>query len=194
MAKRSAMRQLLILGGTIFSVLTAWYAWWIRPQQVQLETLRAQVQQLMRQMQAATVQAQQIGKVGENIAQLQKELAGYENRLLHRRDVPQILRQLIRLGEKYHLRFAAVYPQYEDLLQDEASDGSPLLILPVQIKLSGEFFQFGRYIEQLDRQKFLFSVEQVDMVVTRESYPLIEVTVLGRLFLRQEKSDKKRVG
>ncbi len=194
MHKKPGFRQILILGGTLFSVVAAWYAWWIRPQQVRVDTLQSQIKSVMRQVQAATAQASQIEQLKTDVTRLEKELSDLERRLYPREDVPAILRRLVKLGERYRLRFSAVYPMYEQLVEETASDGSPLLILPVDIQLSGEFFQFGRYIEQLDRQPFLFSIEQVDMVVTRASYPLIEVTVRGNLFLRQEAESKRSIG
>ncbi|MDQ7053794.1 MAG: type 4a pilus biogenesis protein PilO [candidate division KSB1 bacterium] len=161
-----------------------------------MDTLQSQIKSVMRQVQAATVQASQIEQLKTEVTRLEKELSTLERRLYPREEVPAILRRLVKLGERYRLRFSAVYPMYEQLMEETATDGSPLLILPVDIQLSGEFFQFGRYIEQLDRQPFLFSVEQVDMVVTRASYPLIEVTVRGNLFFAAKGQIRKdhRVG
>ncbi len=194
MHKKPGFRQLFILGGTLFSVVAAWYAWWIHPQQVRVETLQNQIRSVMRQIQAATVQASQMEQLKSDVKKLEDELRELESRLYPREKVPAILRRLVRIGERYQLRFSAVYPMYDQLIEETTSDGSPLLVLPVDIHLSGEFFQFGRYIEQLDQQPFLFSIEQVDIVVTRASYPLIEVTVRGNLYLRQEPQSPKRIG
>lgn len=179
-------RQLFIFGATMFAVFAAWYAWWIRPQQVRLDTAEEQIRAMLRRAEAATVEKTRLDNLRLEIVRLDSSVKQLESRLYERPQLPNILRRIAALGERYGLKFSAIYPKYDELLQEMSSEGTPLMVLPVEIQADGEYVRFGRFVEQLDKQDFLFSIERMDLSLTRDSYPLIRVTMQGNLFLRRE--------
>lgn len=181
----SMKRQIFLFAGALFCLFSAWYAWWIRPQQVELDTAEQQIRGLIRRVEAATAERTRLAQVQQEISTLDAEVKQMESRLFERPQLPEILRQIAGLGGRYGLKFSAIYPKYDELLQAESSQGEPLLVLPVEIQVDGEFVKFGQFIELLDRQQFLFSVQRLDMSITRDSYPYVRVTVQGNLFLRR---------
>jgi len=167
-------------------VFATWYAFYIHPRQVEVETLQSHIQDLIRQVQATRVESQRLEQLKKEVAQLEAQVAELEKRVYDRSRVPEILRQVVSLGEAHQLRFAAVYPYFDRLLEDHTTEGSPLKILPVELRLSGEFLRIGLFIEKIQELPFLFSLEEIEMTLTRESYPWLETTITGKLYLRQE--------
>lgn len=187
----STKRNIFIVAGAFFTVFAAWYAWLIYPQRVEMETIQHQIVGLVRKVEAATVDENRLDDLRKEIVGLQGSLKVLEERLYPRQRVPEILREISRLGNGYDLRFSAIFPKYDELLQDIASDGSPLLVLPLEIQVDGSYQNFGKFIGQLDVQPYLFSVTRVEMSMTKESYPLVRIVLQGNLFLQREDASTK---
>lgn len=180
------IKKILILSTVLVLGFAAWYIMFIYPKRIELKIVGSQFSALMREVKSATVQVAQIDQLKNQIRDLETSISAIEKRLKDKREIPGILRKMSRLGRRYHLKFSAIYPKYDELLRDVASDGAPLLILPVEMQVKGNFRNIGVFISQFPKQGYLFAVVRVVLAMTKDSYPLINATVRGNLFLKRE--------
>lgn len=181
---KTAKKNLIIMAGVIVAVGAAWYGLIINPQQVRIETLSADISRLVRMIESATVEQKQITVLEKSVTQLNDSLTALEARLFERAKVPAILQRIVENGGRARLDFSGIYPKYGDLLISARNSDSPLLQLPVEMVFTGAFKNIGVFVEGLQHQDYLLSIERIEMAVSPEIYPDIRVVVRGTLFLR----------
>ena len=183
---KEATKTLLILTGSVLAISAAIYSLMIYPQKAHIETLSQDITQLVRMVESATAEQRQLLSLEHKVKQYEDSLAFLERRIYERKRLPEVLRTFLEIGHKYNLQFSGIYPKFDDLLENKGGGpGNPLIFMPVEIVFNGKFRRVGQYIEQLDKQDFLFSLNRVDMAMNPESYPNINVVVRGTVHMRQ---------
>lgn len=183
---QSQIRNIVIYLSVLIAFVTIVAALYFYPQHVTLCTFSEKMQFLTLEIEAASADIEQIDHLKKEVEQAETSKQILERRLLAKSKIPNILRDITRLGMKYSLKFSALHPNYEELLQNESPDKSPLLTLPVKLYVDGDFYKLGKFLNVLDKQHFLFAIDNVDMTLNNESYPLIRATVQGNLLLKNE--------
>lgn len=185
------IRKHTIYFGIAGALIAFWSAFYLYPQYIALHTFDEKIQSLVWEVEAASAEIEQIDRLKKEVQQAELAIQNLERRLLDRAKIPDILRDITRLGVQYNLRFTALHPNYNELLQSTAPDESPLLILPVALQVDGDFQNLGSFLSVLNKQHFFLAVDCVDLILDEDSYPLLRATIKGKLLLKRESTGVK---
>lgn len=158
------------------------------PKQAQLRELHAKINDLSLRVAGLVAQDRQIADVEAEIDSTQKKIAHLEQRIYHKGQLRDMIRIIEQRGTLYGLRCSSIMPDYDALLRVDAKlreELGPLVILPVEFTLQGDFIDFGRFVESVDTLPFLFSISKLNVEATAESYPQVMVRMEGVLYLTE---------
>jgi Tfp pilus assembly protein PilO len=186
------LKKNLTVAMAIFLILTiAWFALIYKPKRSEVVKLAKKIKELSFQVEGLLAQDRQITDIEAEIDSIRRTTTNLEMRIYQKERFPEMAQLIEERGRQYGLNFSTIAPDYDALLRLDAEkrdELGPLVILPVAFAVQGEFLRFGRFIESLDRLPFLFSISQVHIEATAESYPEIVANMDGVLFLTEAES------
>jgi len=183
------LNKLALLGGAVAVGGLVWFFGLYRPLEIKRAKIEAQIRNLMQKLQGATVSEKDLKSLEARRDQLRLEVADIEKRVWPKTLLPRIAEKIEERGRSYGLRFISITPSYEDLLRlgEVEADGkkSPLIKLPVQFEMEGDYKSFGRFVDQVAQFPFVFTVGDFRLSRDPESYPRLKISMKGYLFLRE---------
>jgi Tfp pilus assembly protein PilO len=182
------MKDLLIAAAIFLSGSIAWFAFIYHPKHLEVSDLRSRIKDLAFQVQGLVAQDQQITVVEAAIDSLQRTIVNLEERIYPKDQFPKMAKIIEARGKQYDLHFSTIAPDYDALLrldEEQRKEFGPLVILPVEFTVQGEYIKFGRFTASLGSLPFHFSITGLHAEATRESYPQIVARLQGVLYLTE---------
>lgn len=183
------LRKNLLITLTAFVVGTvAWFALIYRPKHAELQLLSTKIKDLSLQVEGLLAQDRQIAGVQAEIDSTRQKIIDLETRIYPKAQLLYIIKSIEQRSQWYGLHFSAIMPDYDALLRldvQQREQLGPLVNLPVEFTVQGNFMNFGRFVESVGTLPFLFSITKLNVEVTAESYPQVIARMEGVLYLTE---------
>lgn len=186
------LKKNLSIAVAIFIIVTiAWFALIYKPKRSEVVELADKIKELSFQVEGLLAQDRQIKNIEAEIDSIRRTTTNLEMRIFQKERFPEMARLIEDRGTDYGLHFSTIAPDYDALLRLDAEkrdELGALVVLPVTFAVQGDFIRLGRFIESLEKLPFLFSISQLHVEATAESYPEVIVNMDGVLFLTEAES------
>lgn len=145
-------------------------------QEVQKELLETEAQ-----LQEAKERERILPQLQEQIAATEEEIAEVERRLPNDKRAPELFRELNYLAEVAH-------QQYKSMDAKEVKDQGPYIEIPLEITLTADYHNLGRYINMIERSKRFAKVDQLEIAYDFEHPDQQTVKFIVSTFMFVKKS------
>jgi len=109
-----------------------------------------------KQLQEAKERERILPQLQEQIAKTEEEIAEVERRLPNDKRAPELFRELNYLAEVAH-------QQYKSMDAKEVKDQGTYIEIPLEISLTADYHNLGRYINMIERSKRFAKVDQLEI-------------------------------
>ncbi len=174
--------------GLLVTLVVLWAIFYYKPMASHIQMVRAQVRRWGGGLQMAAIPQAKITALEQDVAQLESDIASIEKKIYPMKDMPQIGRRIIQLGQRHHLVMIAMTPSYDVLFPANLASvrKKPLVKLPVTFLIRGRYFDIGRFLEDIPKLPFAFAVDEVNMETAPDVYPNVNIQLKGYFFLLTE--------
>jgi len=181
-------RNLLIAASIFLGGTFAWFGIVYWPKHAEVGQLRGKIGQSTLLVEGLLAQDQQIAGLQSQIDSTRQAIVNLEQRIYPKAAFPEMANIIEQRGKLYGLHFSAIAPDYDALLRldmAQRQEYGPLVVLPVEFTVQGNFIDLGRFTESLGSLPFLFSITKLDVEATAESYPQVLARMQGVLYLTE---------
>jgi Tfp pilus assembly protein PilO len=102
----------------------------------------------------------------ENITQ---KLGYYEKKLPQQTDIPEILAELIKIGEKSNVTFVMIEPQNSKQIAVGNAKDRTYLEIPIEIKLKAGYHEFAAFISGIENFQRFMKVDNIKIASKEDS-------------------------
>ncbi len=176
-------RRVLIIGLAVYLLLAifAWFALY-QPRLKARQRNASQAAQLQKQLDETRERVKGIGRLREQVAQLQQTNAEFIGRVVPRAQMLSMLRQLAQLAADRKVRFLEIDPPSLDTLLQQESPAAPLRSVPFLITVQGRYIDIGQYVESLDKFPYFVRVPDFEVNAREDIRPEVEAKLLVNLY------------
>ena len=176
-------RRVLIIGLAVYLLLAifVWFALY-QPRLKARQRNAAQAAQLQKQLDDTRERVKGIGRLREQVAELQQANAQFIARVVPRSQMLSMLRQLAQLAADRKVRFLEIDPPSLDTLLQQESPTAPLRSVPFLITVQGRYIDIGQYVESLDKFPYFVRVPDFEVNAREDIRPEVEAKLLVNLY------------
>ncbi len=175
-------RRVLIIGLAVYVVLAVAAVFLLyQPRLKDRQENSAHAVQLQRQLDETRARVKGIGKLREQVAELQQANAQFIARVVPRSQMLSMLRQLAQLGVERKVRFLQIAPPSLDTLLQQESPTAPLRTVPFMVTVQGRYIDIGQYVEGLDKFPYFVRVPDFEVTAREDIRPEVEAKLLVNL-------------
>jgi len=189
--KLPTSKKAMILAG-ILCVITGIYVYvFFIPVQNEKEVLKTELNKLMKELNEGKMITRDLEKFKGQVEKLNIELANALTQLPNEKEIPEILKNISRLGKESNLEFTLFRPKTEQPQQFYAN-------VPIDLVIIGSYHNIGTFFDKISKLPRIINVVDFGMVRAkevkgRETDILIRTTCLVNTyrFLETKREDKK---
>ena len=176
-------RRVLIIGLAVYLLLAifVWFALY-QPRLKARQRNAAQAAQLQKQLDDTRERVKGIGRLREQVAELQQSNAQFIARVVPRSQMLSMLRELAQLAADRKVRFLEIDPPSLDTLLQQESPTAPLRSVPFLITVQGRYIDIGQYVESLDKFPYFVRVPDFEVNAREDIRPEVEAKLLVNLY------------
>ena len=176
-------RRVLIIGLAVYLLLAifVWFALY-QPRLKARQRNAAQAAQLQKQLDETRARVKGIGRLREQVAELQQTNAQFIARVVPRAQMLSMLRQLAQLAAERKVRFLEIAPPSLDSLLQQESPTAPMRSVPFLITMQGRYIDIGQYVESLDKFPYFVRVPDFEINAREDIRPEVEAKLLVNLY------------
>ena len=189
--KLPTSKKAMILA-VILCVITGIYVYvFFIPVQNEKEVLKTELNKLMKELNEGKMITRDLEKFKGQVEKLNIELANALTQLPNEKEIPEILKNISRLGKESNLEFTLFRPKTEQPQQFYAN-------VPIDLVVIGSYHNIGTFFDKISKLPRIINVVDFGMVRAkevkgRETDILIRTTCLVNTyrFLETKREDKK---
>lgn len=189
--KLPTSKKVLILVG-ILGVIVALYAYlFFVPLQNEKEVLRRDLNKLMKELNEGKMIARDLEKFKKQVEKLNSQLSDALTQLPNEKEIPEILKNISRLGRESNLEFTLFKPKVEEPQQFYAK-------VPIDLVVIGSYHETGTFFDKISKLPRIINVVDFNMsrakeVKGREKDVLVKTSCLINTyrFIEPKKEEKK---
>lgn len=189
--KLPTSKKVLILVG-ILGVIVALYAYlFFVPLQNEKEVLRRDLNKLMKELNEGKMIARDLEKFKKQVEKLNSQLSDALTQLPNEKEIPEILKNISRLGRESNLEFTLFKPKPEEPQQFYAK-------VPIDLVVIGSYHETGTFFDKISKLPRIINVVDFNMsrakeVKGREKDVLVKTSCLINTyrFIEPKKEEKK---
>jgi Tfp pilus assembly protein PilO len=175
-------RRVLIIGLAVYVVLAIAAVFLLyQPRLKARQDNSAQAVQLQKQLDETRARVKGIGKLREQVAELQQANSQFVARVVPRSQMLSMLRQLAQLAADRKVRFLEIAPPSLDTLLQQESPTVPLRTVPFMVTVQGRYIDIGQYVEGLDKFPYFVRVPDFEVTSREDIRPEVEAKLLVNL-------------
>ncbi|MBU0469400.1 MAG: type 4a pilus biogenesis protein PilO [Candidatus Omnitrophica bacterium] len=167
-----------ILGGILFSVFLLDYFVLMRPQIASLSKIGPEIRSLSEDIKKAKDDILRSKQYELEVAKISDDVAKSNAKLKFKEEVPLILENISRMADDNGVKIDQIMPDAQDqqiLLENEERR---YYSLPIFIKATSGYHDFGRFLSELERGDIFFKVSSFGIISSRgEKKHLVEITL-----------------
>lgn len=113
------------------------------------------------QLKNATNIAADKKRLSDEVESISERIAFYEKRLPKETDIPQVLDELVKIGEESNVTFISIEPQEIKRILVGPSGNRKYLKLPIELKLKSGYHEFALFINGIENFPQFMRVDNV---------------------------------
>lgn len=132
-------------------------------------------------------------KLSLELEHIAKKIDYFEKKLPQQTDIPEILEELIKIGEKSKVIFVMIEPQNTKQITVGNSQDKTYLEIPIEVKLKAGFHQFAEFISGVENFQRFMKVDNIRITSKDDSTEkLHEVSLTVSAYaIERNKADAK---
>lgn len=188
--KLSTLKKILILIGILFLISGVYYYFFYMPKQKEINMLEDKLGRLQEDLSKKQVIVKRLAEFKEEVARLNEELAMLLVQLPNKKEIPDLLSNISRLGKETGLDFLLFKPKSE-VEQDFYAE------IPVDIKVLGSFHNVAAFFDKISKLSRIVNMTNISMtkpvISGREVHLTTSCMATTFKFLgKKEKSENKK--
>lgn len=100
-------------------------------------------------------------RLSAEVASITKKISFYEKRLPKETDIPQVLDELVKIGEKSKVTFITIEPQEVERIHVGNDGRKSYLKIPIELKLKAGYHEFALFINGIENFPQFMRVDDV---------------------------------
>ncbi|MBU1043822.1 MAG: type 4a pilus biogenesis protein PilO [Candidatus Omnitrophica bacterium] len=108
-------------------------------------------------------------KLSRELEIITKKIDYYEKKLPQQTDIPEILAELIKIGEKSNVTFIMIEPQNTKQIAVGDSQNKTYLEIPIEIKLKAGYHQFAAFVNGVENFQRFMKVDNIKITSKDDS-------------------------
>ncbi len=163
-------KQYLVFGGVFFLFLLSDVIFIMGPQLGKLSQLNTEIETKRQELESLKVQIKQIPQFQEALGKRKFQMEDFKQRVKLKQEIPLVLEKLSRMATEYVIEIDQMMPNAEAqqmILTDQSNQYSAL---PIQVEARGGFHHLGRFLNHLETDDVLFSLDRFSIVSNINDY------------------------
>jgi len=181
-------KNLAIAFGVILVVILGWYFFVFSAQMKSLTHAKQEITEMKATLERSRAGIGDVNAVRKKTAQFQQEMRNLKTKILKKKQVPEIISQIVSRGKRNGITFVSIEPATDKLFQ-AASANSGYFQLPINMDVVADYLDFGRFVEQMNQVPFYFSIEQITMNYSKDLFPKLDINVKSQVVLDQSTTE-----
>jgi len=187
-------RRIGALGIVTIMLIAAWYFFLHFPITNKLEPVEARIDFINGQMKKVEEMGGSISELIDELEDLRDTVMLLKERMGSIQKVDSLLLQIRALADLHGLQVQTLAPKlslnsFDDEENYNRESVKGLLKLPVDLRLRGEFLEFGKFMNEIKITGILYSVEDLRIRRKIDELPTLSFHVVMYLFLIDEESN-----
>ena len=183
------LKRNVIVLAVVFSMLIAgWYFFIYFPISSELNPVEARITFIRSQMKKVKEMSGGISELIDDLEDARDSVMLLKEKMAALSELDSILGEIRYTAVAYDLQVQTLAPKlslnsFDDVTLYKRESVSGLIKLPVDIRLRGDYVNFGKFMEGLHENGLLFSVEDLKMRRKVDELPLISFHIVMHLYL-----------
>jgi type IV pilus assembly protein PilO len=176
-AKLSPAKKVLILLLAVLVIVGAYAYLAYLPQREEIKRLSRRRDQLVKELNESRAVAKNLDKFKSEVAQLQAQLNQALAQLPNKREIPELLKNISKVGKASNLEFLRFRPSPERPKEFYAE-------VPLQLVFLGTYHEAGLFFDRISKLPRIINVENFKMVPGGESgdQPILQTQCVATTF------------
>lgn len=178
------LKRRVLFGGLIglLLIVIIFAVFLYRPKIIRNAAVNKEVANLHKQVKENEAMAKDLGKLRMQVANLEESERSFMAKVAPRSEILSIIRQLVILGQPYHLVFTEIKPPGLDTLMQSDKPDHPLAPIPFLITIQGRYLDIAQYIESLKEFPYFLRTPEIEITNKDEISPNIEAQILVNIY------------
>mgnify|MGYP000057316875 CR=1 FL=1 len=159
--KLPSSKKILILIGLLAVVTGIYFYLFFIPAQEELKTSRAELDKLMKELNEGRMITRDLERFKAQLEKLNAELSNALTQLPNEKEIPEILKNISRLGKESNLEFTLFKPKNEEPQQFYAK-------VPIDIVVVGNYHNIGLFFDKIGKLPRIINVVDFNMARAKE--------------------------
>ncbi len=152
------LREKVIWGLVIMALPLVWFLI-VFPKKEEASRIKGELSSLAKRANEAKMLLAQAEMLKQEAALAKEKVAFLEARVLVKKDVSRVLRELSQDLQRHNLRILSMKP----LGENPPPPTTPYHRLPVEIQVQGRYIDLGKYLEEIKERSLLFTVDSLHL-------------------------------
>lgn len=100
-------------------------------------------------------------RLADEVKNIAKKIVFYEQKLSKETDIPQVLNELVKIGEESKVTFISIEPQEIERIHVGEAGNKNYLKIPIELKLKASYHEFALFINGIENFPQFMRVDDV---------------------------------
>lgn len=176
-------REKMILAGVgLLLIIVTWYMLFYSKQNNKIIMIQGQIAQLTQQLNQAQLSAKNIKTLESEVDSLKAFHASLEQKILPKAKLLYITQEVQRRGSDFGLKVNSITVDKSKLF-GETGNASPFLWVPIEMDINGEFFAFGKFLDNFENYPFIIRPGEVKIITDDTTYPTLSIFLVAYAYV-----------
>ncbi|MCD4742205.1 MAG: type 4a pilus biogenesis protein PilO [Desulfobacteraceae bacterium] len=183
----SGFQKLLVLSITFALIGAGYYFFIFQPKYEKLNTLGKTLKTKKQTLVTYKAKAKILPKLEKTLKKLKEELNYAMAALPNEKEIPVLLTEISRVGQKTGLKFNSFQPKQEKMKEDFYAE------IPVSMVVTGRFHQLAHFFDEVSRLYRIVNINNIKIKSTDNGSKLnVTCEAVTYMFVNKEVSTKKK--
>ncbi len=180
--KITYQQRFILFGAILVGLIVIWYFGFYSLQNKKIASIKAEIAKINNDLNRAKDSSTEIKKLKDEIATLTEEVDSLKEKIPSKGELLNLSNLIKKRGGQYGLNFIRIYPQKEVLFAEEPG-GSSIVKIPINILLTGSYFNLGKFLDSFDSFPFLLKAGSVSISADDNKYPVLDIDLTLHTYL-----------
>ncbi len=169
----------------LVGLILLWFFGFYNIQNRKIAEMKLEIAKINDGLNKAKSSTEGIKKLQDDIENIKRDIEKTKGKIPSKDELLYISNVIQRKGEQYGIHFQRITPQ-KDILFAEQTESSPIIKIPINIWMTGKYFDLGRFIESFDDFPFLLKAGSVTISADDNNYPEMDIYLVVYTYLYSE--------
>lgn len=174
--------KLIVASACLVLLIVGWYILVYRTLQNKVVRVQEEIVQIRSDLASAENAKNVISRLQTEIDSLRQLLRSSQEKILRKDRLLYITQEIEAIADRHHMHVQQIILEKEALFS-AASGEDFILPLPIHVYLVGNFFDFGRLLENLRNVPFLIKPKEVKIATDDDMYPDLGIEMVAYVYV-----------